>query len=140
VAGGSHYNITGNYIDRSGTSAIAVLPRGGRPSRHLAISGNVIYRSGKWADAETHDSSQVRLEGSRGITCLANTLVAGRDDGGRGNWSPSHGFVCNGLENCVVKDNVLDDGALKQLVLDLGGHNDGFLIKDNPGRLFRPEA
>jgi polygalacturonase len=140
VAGGNHYNITGNYIDRSGTSAIAVLPRDGRPSRHLAISGNVINRSGKWAEAETHESSQVRLEGSRGITCVANTLVAGRDDGGRGSWSPSYGFVCKGLENCVVKDNVLDDGALKQLVLDLGGHNDGFILKDNPGRLFQPKA
>ena len=136
LAAASHYNITGNYIDRSGNSGIAVLDNAGRPSRHISITGNVIYRSGKFAELDTHGSSQARIENAKGITYIGNTMVVGRDDRGQGKWSPSYGIVCKALENCVVKDNVLHDGALKQLVLDLGSHGEGYILKDNPGQLF----
>ena len=137
LAVGSHYNITGNYIDRSGTSGIAVVAVAKRRSQHVSVSGNLIYRSGKLAQGETAESSQLRLESASGVTCVGNTMVAGRDDGNRGLWSPSYAILCKGLENCVVKDNVLHDGALKQLILDAGGHGDGFIQKDNPGRLLQ---
>jgi hypothetical protein len=65
-------------------------------------------------------------------------MVVGRDDGGKGLWSPAYGIVCRGLKNCVVKDNVLHDGALRELVLDLGEHGEGMILKDNPGRVFKP--
>ena len=77
------------------------------------------------------------MEGAAGITCVGNSLVVGRDDGGKGNRSPSYGMVCQGLENAIIKDNVLHDGALKTLVNDLGGHRDGVIVRDNPGRLFQ---
>jgi hypothetical protein len=32
---------------------------------------------------------------------------------------------------------VLHDGALRQLMLDLGGQQEGVLVSDNPGRLFK---
>jgi hypothetical protein len=140
LAGGSHYNIIGNYIDRSGKAGIAIIAGGeAGTSRYMTVTGNVIYRSGKHADLDTHDSSHVRIEGAKGITFVGNTMIVGRDDAGKGNWSPSYGIVLKGLENCIVKDNVLHDGALKTILEDLGGHGEGVIIKDNPGRLFKPE-
>jgi hypothetical protein len=48
IYGGSHYNITGNYIDRSGRCGIALLPGPNQRScETITATGNVIYRSGK---------------------------------------------------------------------------------------------
>jgi hypothetical protein len=86
------------------------------------------------------------LVGARGVTVTANTMVAGLDDenneGSTGfskeeNWSPDYGVVVQGLRNVVIKDNVMDSGALRELILDRGGHGPGVLIKDNPGERFQ---
>jgi hypothetical protein len=90
------------------------------------------------AKAGTYDSSQIRLESARGVTCCANNLQVGRDDGGKGAWSPSYGIVYKELRNCVISNNVLHDGALQELMADLGGHGEGAIVKDNPGCLARP--
>jgi hypothetical protein len=130
INGGDGYNITGNFLDRAGTSALFIL--GGV---QMSITGNFFKRSGKLAKPGTYESSQVRLERTRGITCSANNLQVGRDDGNEGLWSPSYGFVLKELQDCVIANNVLHDGALQQLFLDLGGHGQGAVIKDNPGSL-----
>ena len=135
ITGGDGYQITGNFFDRAGTCGIA-LRKGSRPCVQVSITGNFIKRSGKFADAESHDSCQILLEGSEGVTCVGNTIQSGRDDGNAGKWSPSYGIVYQGLQNCVVRDNVLHDGALRQLMLDLGGNREGSVVSDNPGRLF----
>ncbi|MFA5262541.1 MAG: hypothetical protein WC378_01860 [Opitutaceae bacterium] len=57
-------------------------------------------------------------------------------DGNVGRYSPSYGIVYKGLRNCVIRDNVLHDGALKKLMVDLGGQEDGVIVGDNPGQLF----
>lgn len=140
LVSGSHYNITGNYIDRSGKAGIALLGGGewGAP-KQMTVTGNLIYRSGKHAEAESYDSSHVRIEGAEGITFIGNTMTVGRDDANKGDWSPSYGIVLKGLTNCVVKDNVLHNGALKELIADLAAHGEGAIIADNPGSLFKPE-
>jgi hypothetical protein len=69
---------------------------------------------------------------------VGNNLQSGRDDGGTGTWSPSYGIVYQGLGNCVIRNNVLHDGARRKLMLDLGGHQEGVVVGDNPGRLFVP--
>jgi hypothetical protein len=138
LANANHYNLTGNYIDRSGQSGIAIVSSEGRPSRHVTVTGNVIYRSGKWARAGTHESSQMRLDGAQGVTVTGNSMSAGRDDGGRGTWSPTYGIVYGNLQNCIIKDNVLHDGALEELLTDLAGNGDGLIVKDNPGKLMEP--
>ena len=130
IDGGDGYNITGNFLDRAGTSALSIL--GGV---QMSVTGNFFKRSGKLAKPGTYDSSQVRLERTRGITCSANNLQVGRDDGNKGIWSPSYGFVLKELQDCVVANNVLHDGAIRQLLVDLGGHGEGTVIKDNPGTL-----
>ena len=101
----------------------------------MTITGNYFKRSGKRADAASHDSSHIFIEGAKGVTCVGNNLCAGRDDGGEGVWSPSYGIVCKDLQNCVIANNVLHEGALRELIVDQGGHGEGVVLKDNPGSL-----
>jgi len=135
VEHGDSYNITGNFFDRNSRYGLALLAQEGRGCTQFAVTGNYMRRSGPAADAESHESSQVRLEKATGVTLVGNTMAAGQDDGGRGKWSPSFGIVYEGLSNCVIANNVLHRGALKQLLKDLGGHGEGLVVKDNPGSL-----
>ena len=130
IVGGNGYNITGNFFDRAGTCGLAIL--GGE---QMSITGNFVKRSGKIAKPGTYDSSQIRLERARGFTCFGNNLVVGRDDNSAGIWSPSYGIVYKELQHCVISNNVLHDGAIQQLIVDLGGHGEGAVVKDNPGCL-----
>ena len=137
IAGGDGYQITGNFFDRAGTCGIA-LRKGnhGRGPTQITITGNFFKRSGKVANPDSYDSSQIYMEGATGVTCVGNSIWSGRDDGGEGVWSPSYGIVYQGLENCVIRNNTLHDGALRQLMVDLGGHGEGVSVGENPGRLF----
>ncbi len=135
IAGGDGYQITGNFIDRAGTCGIA-LRKNREACSQMTLTGNFLKRSGKLADPGSHDSSQLFMDGARGITCVGNTLQAGRDDGERGLWSPSFGIVYRSLQDCVISNNVLYEGSLRQLIVDLGGHGEGVVVKDNPGRNF----
>jgi hypothetical protein len=136
ITGGDGYQLTGNFLDRAGTCAIA-LRTGRRPAMQITITGNYLKRSGKLSDGATYDSCHLFLEGAQGVTCVGNNLQVGRDDGGRGVWSPAYGIVCKGLENCVIANNVLHEGALRQLIVDQGGHGEGVVLSNNPGSLFR---
>lgn len=140
VHGGSHYNVTGNYIDRCGGSAIALLPRTNRGCAHFAITGNVIYRSGRWSDPDSIDEAHARFDSCQGVTFVGNSLVAGRDDGGAGKWSPAYGMVYRALSNSVIKNNVMHQASIRQLLLDQGGHGEGFILGDNPGGLMIPKT
>ena len=59
----------------------------------MTITGNLIFRSGKHAELNTLDSCHIRIEDAHGITVIANTMNAGRDDGEKGKYSPSYGIV-----------------------------------------------
>ena len=155
ILNGSHYTITGNYIDRCGPGILfAATPDNpvvtsrivGRVG-YTSITGNMIYRSGRliWNRPGEDCSAHIVLTGARGVTVTGNTMVAGLDDENQGsagfsgeeNWSPDYGVVAQGLRNVVIKDNVMDSGALKELILDRSGHGPGVIIKDNPGELFQ---
>jgi hypothetical protein len=137
IMGGDGYQITGNFFDRAGTCGIA-LRKGnhGRGPTQITITGNFFKRSGKVANPDSYESSQIYIEGATGVTCVGNSLWSGRDDGNEGVWSPSYGIVYQGLENCVIRNNTLHDGALRQLMVDLGGHGEGVSVGENPGKLF----
>lgn len=136
VAGGNGYNITGNFLDRAGTSGIALVARNRTPCSEMTITGNYLRRSGKYASPGTYDSSQIRMDGVEGVTCVGNSFRVGRDDRSRGIWSPSYGVVYRNAAVCAVTNNVLHRGAIKKLLVDLGGHGEGVIVKDNPGNLF----
>ncbi len=133
ITAGDGYQITGNFFDRAGTCGIALRQH----CTQMTVTGNYFKRSGKRADATSHDSCQVFMEGAEGVTCVGNNLHAGRDDDGKGVWSPAYGIVCKSLQNCVIANNVLHNGALRQLIADQGGHGEGVVLKDNPGSLFK---
>ena len=99
----------------------------------MTVTGNYIKRSGKRADAASHESSHILIEGAEGVTCVGNNLHVGRDDGGAGVWSPAYGIVCKNLQNCVITNNVLHQGAVKTLIEGSGGS--GVIVRDNPGSL-----
>jgi hypothetical protein len=138
--GGNHYSITGNYIDRSGRCGIALYHRGDGWHHTFAITGNVIYRSGKpeHPKRDEYDSAHVRFDGTRGLVFSGNAMNAGRDDNG-GVLSPDYGIVIQGLGSAIIKDNVLHEAAMKQLIVDRGGHVAEVILKDNVGSL-RPHA
>lgn len=140
LKGGGYYNITGNYFDRAGGPAIALLPRGKARGKTIAITGNVIYRSGAPHGrpfADEHQSTHLRFEDIVGLTCTGNTIEVGRDDGGKGETTPDYAFVLRALSDSVIANNVMHRGAVKELIADLGGHGEGFILKDNPGSLFK---
>lgn len=140
IRDGANYNICNNYIDRSGGPGIVVEARDGWGGQSFAITGNLIYRSGKpdWRELGEHESAHVRFDRVRGLTFTGNTMKAGRDDGNKGEWSPRRGIVYGRLQNSVIQGNAMHDGALEQLLLDLGGHGEGVIVRDNPGSLFSP--
>jgi len=69
------------------------------------------------------------------LVFTGNALNSGRDDEGKGSYSPDYGIVLKGLESSIIKDNVQHNGAIKKLVVDLGEHGEGVIIKDNVGSL-----
>ena len=147
LKGGQHYNITGNYFDRTSGPALALLPRGNpedgkrKGSRIISVTGNVIYRSGAphgGPFSDKYQSVHLRLEEASGVSCVGNTFNAGRDDGGKGEYSPNYGLVVRALSKCVVKDNVMHEGAMQELVVDQGAHGEGVILKDNVGSILTP--
>lgn len=139
IYGGNNWQLVGNYIDRSGGCGIGIYPRGDSWHQNYTITGNIIYRSGKPEHGykDEYDNSQVRFEGAKGLLFANNSLYSGRDDNG-GIMSPDYGIVVKGLDDSLVKDNTLFHGALKQLIVDLGGHGSNFIMKDNVGSV-RPK-
>ena len=138
LRGGGSYIINGNYFDRTSGPAIALVPRGKLPCKTITVTGNIIYRSGAPQGgpfADKYQSAQLRFEDVEGLSCVGNTIQAGRDDGGKGEMTPDYALVLRALRNSVVANNVMHRGAMKELIADLGGHGEGFILKDNPGSL-----
>jgi hypothetical protein len=143
VHGGGKYNITGNYIDRSGGPGIKLVPGGApgaaKPSHcgTISVTGNVIYRSGAPLGGQPQgiENSHLLFEEVYGLVCTGNAMNAWKNDNGTGDLSPQYGIVCHKLKDSIVKDNVLYEGATKQVMLDQGEHSESTIIRDNVGSL-----
>jgi hypothetical protein len=142
VRGGNNYNLTGNYIDRSGGPGIALVTRPTSRDgsqvvypRDITVTGNMIYRSGKteWRPLGPHESCHIQVDHGNGLVITGNTMTVGRDDDGKGEWSPRYGLILGNLNQSLVQGNVLRSGATEQLLLDLGGHSADSAIRDNIG-------
>jgi hypothetical protein len=137
VNGGNHYNITGNFIDRSGGPGIWLRPDGNEQCDRFTITGNLIRRSGaSWRNLGEYANSQIFFDGCRGVTCTGNTMSIGQDDFDEGEFSPAYGIVYRDIHDCIIKDNVLHDGAIKKLTVNLGDDDDDVnIVKDNIGSI-----
>jgi len=138
--GSKNYNVTGNYLDRAGACGIRLGPADGRSNENITIVGNVIFRSGRpdWRPLDDHESSQAWLEAASGLVFANNTLRAWRDDGPHGQFSPRYGIVYRALEDSIIKNNVMHQGALKKLLVDLHDHGENVIVADNVGKVFIP--
>jgi hypothetical protein len=127
---GDAWNVTGNCFDRNWGAGICAIKM-----QTTAITGNVFRRCGKDSHmlAEGERSCQVRLEECSGLTFVSNTCAAGRDDSGKGKYTPQVGFILRKLSHSVIANNTLYRGYMDQLVVDLGGHGDGYIFANNVG-------
>ena len=128
--GGDDWNVTGNSFDRNWGAGLCAEKMGA-----VTVTGNVFRRCGKDSNqlAEGERSCQVRLDGCRGLAMTGNACQAGRDDGGKGLYTPQVGFIVKNMAYSVVSANVLNRGFMEQMVVDLGGHGPDFVMKDNVG-------
>jgi hypothetical protein len=103
--------------------------------RTTTITGNVFRRCGKDSRrlAEGERSCQVRLEECSGLTFVSNACAAGRDDGGRGDYTPEVGFRLRKLSHSVIASNTLFQGYLKEMTADLGEHGAEYVFVNNVG-------
>lgn len=127
---GDDWNVTGNSFDRNWGAGLCCLG-----TNTVAVTGNVFRRCGKDSNmlAEGECSCQIRLDGCHGLTMTGNTCLAGRDDGGKGLFTPQVGFLLHSLAYSTITANTLCRGYMKDMVVDLGGHGEGFILKDNVG-------
>jgi hypothetical protein len=135
---GTHYNVTGNFIDRSGGPALVLIGTSEIDPRWLpgsvAITGNIFNRSGARVEPGTPESCHLRLEHAWGVACTGNVCCYGTNDDGAGQPSPSFGFILRDLQHCAITGNTLNNASLQALIVDNGGHEDT-VIRDNPGCL-----
>jgi hypothetical protein len=124
------------------TSSTVQGPAGSRSGKgrsactQITITGNFIKRSGKLARGG-EPRVVADLHGwMPGGHMRGKQPLVGSGRRRRGPTRPATASSTRGLRNCVIRDNVLHDGALKELLLDLGGHGEGVVVGDNPGRLF----
>lgn len=138
LLGGGNYNITGNCFDRFGGPGLALLPRKERPCRNITVTGNIFYGSGapNWHPVADADNCHIRMEQAEGITVIGNSMVAKKD---KGDWAPRYGIVYRSLAFCIIKDNVGRNGAMEELLHNLGGHGEGVIVADNVGSIGPPK-
>ncbi len=127
---GDAWNVTGNCFDRNWGAGVCALKM-----RTTTITGNVFRRCGKDSKAlpEGERSCQVRLEECSGLTFASNVCAAGRDDGGRGDYTPQYGLLVRKLSYSVLSANTLFRGFTKEMIADLGEHGQDYISANNVG-------
>ena len=134
LGGGDCWNVTGNCFDRNWGAAIFA-----NRISNSTFTGNIFRRNGK--DAKDlleglEDSCQMLMQSCRGISVTGNTGAAGRDDGGRGEYTPNYAFLLKDNACSVVTANAFSRGYLKDMILDKGGNSTDFLVNNNVGSAF----
>jgi hypothetical protein len=127
---GDAWNVTGNCFDRNWGAGVCAIKM-----RTVTITGNVFRRCGKDSSRlpEGERSCQVRLEECNGVSFVSNVCAAGRDDGGKGSYTPQFGFLVRKLSHTVISSNTLFQGYMKEMTADLGEHGQDFVFVNNVG-------
>jgi polygalacturonase len=134
LAGGDCWNVTGNAFDRNYGAAISA----NRVS-NSTFTGNVFRRNGKEASKVMEgldESCQMLIQSCRGITVTGNSGAVGRDDGGRGVYTPNYAFWLRDNTCSIITANAFSRGYLKEMILDKGGNREDVLINNNIGSVF----
>ncbi|HOW64391.1 MAG TPA: right-handed parallel beta-helix repeat-containing protein [Candidatus Paceibacterota bacterium] len=130
LCAGDAWNVTGNCFDRNGGAGVCAVKM-----RTTTITGNVFRRCGKDSRQlpEGERSCQVRLEECSGLTFVSNVCAAGRDDGGKGTYTPQVGFYLRKLSHSVISSNTLFQGYTNEMTADLGSHGPDYVFANNVG-------
>ena len=136
---GESYNITGNFFDRSFGPAL-LLGAKDTVNDQITVTGNVFRRNGATRENETFEnpyhSSHIIMENCTGTTVVGNSMRAGRNDDKKGSLSPDYSIVVTDCAECVVKDNTMHKGYVKDAVIT-ENNAETCIIYDNVGSLDR---
>lgn len=134
---GDSFNFTGNFFDRTYGPAL-LLGRNGGVVNLAAVTGNVFRRGGCY-EGEPHGnpemSSHLLLDGCTGCVFTGNTMKVGAGDGGTLPVSPDYGIIIRNSVNCIVKDNAMHNGSMKNNLIE--ENNEDCVIEGNIGCLFK---
>lgn len=132
---GDSLNITGNFFDRTFGPALQIGSKDGWMDL-VTITGNIFRRSGAYENCEEPEnpemSSHVILEKCTGTVVTGNSMRVGKNDDGSGVASPYYGFIIDSCSNCIIKDNTMNNGSLKERMI-LRGDNSTCVIESNIG-------
>ena len=118
---GDSINITSNFFDRGNYG----IELGGEKQVSLVtITSNIFRRP-----IEAH----LKMINTKNVTVTSNTARVGRNDGGGGILGPNYGFIIKNSDTCIIKNNTLKEGALKELLV-LCDNKDSIII-DNIGSI-----
>ena len=67
------------------------------------------------------------------VVVTGNTFRSGMNDDGTGLRSPDFGIIVRHLRACIIRDNVMQCGMVKQAILDRGEHEGDVEIDHNVG-------
>ena len=115
---GDSINITSNFFDRGDEGIIL------NNMSLVTITSNIFRRP---------ITNHLRIENSKNITVTSNTSRVGRNDGGGGILGPKYGFIIRNNDNCIISNNSLKEGALKELLIVENNINS--IIENNIGSL-----
>lgn len=132
---GDSFNITGNFFDRSFGPALELgSPEGGVDL--VTVTGNIFRRSGAYPPEQPFDDPQLgchlRMTHAKNTVVTGNSMRIGRNDGNTGVLSPDYSFVITDCTDCIIRDNTMAGGALKQNLV-LQGDNSSCVITENIG-------
>ncbi|MHB9132385.1 MAG: right-handed parallel beta-helix repeat-containing protein [Armatimonadota bacterium] len=132
---GGHYTINDNYFDYCGGPALHIKGSPEGRAATFAITGNILNRNGAKAEQDSHLSAHCLFENVDGLVMTGNTLRSGVNDGGTSRRTPDYGIVYQSLHSSIIRDNVLFSAAVTKLMVDLGGHDDQTIVRDNIGSI-----
>lgn len=135
---GDSYNITGNFFDRSFGPALILGAEKKDSVRLVTVTGNIFRRSGAKRNPLERFSSQdmschMHMKNCSNVVVTGNSMKIGRDDNNAGVVSPDYSFIIEDCTECIVKDNVMDYGAIKENMV-LRGDLESCVIEGNIGR------
>lgn len=140
-------NIANNQFDRAGKAQLHIYSTGDGYNRNITVTGNTFCRSGsgeyqEWMHTNDFEDCHLYAENCVNLVVSANAFHTGRDgkdEQGKKHFGPNHSIVYKHLRASVIKDNAMESGSVVQNMVDLGGHEDEVIVKDNPGGVMESE-
>ena len=141
---GDSYNITGNFFDRSFGPALELGNEEAGSASLVTVTGNIFRRSGaRRAETDVFEKPEwnchVYMRHCTDTVVMGNTMRVGKNDGGTGVLSPDYSFIIEDCDNCIIKDNTMERGALVENMV-LRGDLSTCIIDENIGKIADPDT